>query len=360
MGWLSVFDRHTGVVRLGDGGPPEAGRGSELLMTRGSIAIEFQLRDCTRPVPLFSFQQAGDWPISFSLQSVPDGGVVVVLDHYGAMSHHVFNVSQTGRTTVLRLVLAWDSLAADGRVSIEHLDNGAVSLATIANPKPWRIGDVLALTAPAARNLIAPEISLIAVSDEMEPIGPVPGLASTTLVETADGPRLISQVQRGDLVRNTAGDWVPVLDRLDRDMPNFGAYAAVTLRAPYLGLARNITCAARQNLLLTGAETLYLVGTSSAFVSAQDLPQSHFLARSSEQPVLCRYSQLLLPEGEPFAVAGIVVASLNFAQLRNEPAHLAASVAAGGRKQRVSQHKTTSFPMLGRFDALSLTESRVA
>ena len=106
MGWLGINDLEQGCLDLS--GLSQAQRdegGGDALMLRGTLVLEMSIPDSRRPEPLLLFSQGGDWPIDLRIQAVPGGGVSLVLQHSGSLSHATLNPSGAGRAGQVNLCL---------------------------------------------------------------------------------------------------------------------------------------------------------------------------------------------------------------------------------------------------------------
>lgn len=332
------------------------------LMTRGSIVIETRLPPLDRPRALLMYDQGGWIPLHISLQALPGGGLVFVLDQDGEMLHGAINATDTGRTDLLRVTYSWDAPARWGRLALERPDDHVIQVIDVPNPKPLPVSDIRAIAGGAGPVRISDDVLFVAVSTEIEPIGPMPTLAADTPVATPFGPKPAGEIQRGDLVRTGMGQDVPVLQRIDRIVPAVGAFQSVELRAPYFDLTRDIRMAASQRVVIRGSVVEYMFGTEAVLVPAAHLIGGHAarIAPPSGPAPLVRYVQLLLPRNEALLAAGTLVESLYVGRIRRKPEHLAASLLAGYDRSRLPEHARPVHRVLPPFEAAVLTETRAA
>ena len=363
MAWIALshqngcqFDRHG----LSPGSDGLALIHDDALMVRGSLVIETRLLDTRRPEPLLLFAQGGDWPIKLELRAVPGGGVNLVLEQAGSVLHHTLNQTDTGRADLLRLTYSWDSPRQWGRLALERVEDDQVQMVDLRAPRPWRLADLQTLLMPGPFRYTAPEVQFIALSDQIEPVGPMPTLDPETPIATPDGYRALSDLQRGDLVLTGEGRSVPVLQVLRRQVPTCGSFRPIQLRAPYFGLQRDITVAPAQRLVLSGSEVEYLFGHQSVLVPARHLTGTHTAFQSSTAHPVSTYLQLLLPDHDAPLAAGAVVESMFIGRLRRNRAKLAASLLGGIGAQGLPEHGQSKYPVLKAFDATILAERRVA
>ena len=339
--------------------PPLIGPREDDLLTRGSLVIETSLPITSRPRSLVFYERGGDWPFHLSLQAIPGGGLILILYQGDSVLHKALNPSEMGRLDVLRLTYSWDAPARWGRLAVEQNDQDTLFVADVPRPCPLRAGDVRALFKPGEHRFVSPDVIYLALSNEIEAVGPMPTLLPSTPIATPDGYRPISKLQRGDVVLTADMEIVPVLHKITRTMVARGTAKPLHLRAPYFGLQQDILTAPDQRLLLSGSEVEYLFGHEAVLT-----PVRHLAGGPSVLPADCgltvTYQQLLLPEHEPILAAGTVAESLYIGRLRRKPQHLAASLLGRLDRHGLPDHGRSKFPILRAFDARILAERRVA
>jgi hypothetical protein len=361
MSWLGITDLQKGRSDLsGLIQALQAEGGGDALMLRGTLVIEMLIPDSRKPEPLLLFSQGGDWPIDLRLQAVPGGGVSLVLQQANSLSHATLNPSGSGRTGQVRLTYAWDSLAGLARLALERADRDRVQIAMLPPPRPWRYQDLKTLVACGPLCQTSKALSYLALSDRLEPVGPMPGLDPETPVATPGGYRPVANLQRGDLVLSETGDSLPVLHVLHREVPALGIFRPVTLRAPYFGLQQSIQISAAQRIVLGGSEVEYMFGQPAVLVPARHLLGSAMATAGETRGLTTRYTQLVLPDHAPLLGAGSVLESLYLGSLRRDATRLAASQLAGLDRATLPEHGSPKYPVLGAFDAAVLAEQRVA
>ncbi len=361
MSWLGITDLEQGRSDLS--GLLQAQRaegGGDALMLRGTLVIEMSIPDNRRPEPLLQFTQGGDWPIDLQLQAVPGGGVSLVLQHSGSLSHAVLNPSGSGRTGQVRLTYAWDSLVGYARLALERADSDRVQIALMPPPHPWRYQDLKTLVSPGPLRFTSTALTYLAVSDALEPVGPTPGLDPATQVATPQGYRLVETLKRGDLVLSETGSSLPVLHVLHREVPALGIFRPVALRAPFFGLQQSIQVSASQRVVLSGSEVEYLFGRPAVLVPARHLLGTSVATPGQARGMTTRYTQLVLPDHAPLLAAGAVLESLYLGSLRRDATRLKASQLANVDRSTLPEHGPPRYPVLGAFDAAVLAERRVA
>ncbi len=365
MTWVGLRDQQSGVfASTGLGHAPDArplvATGRDALMPRGSIVVETRISPGRRPQPLIRFdRQHGGWPMHLSLQAIPGGGITLVLNQAGAISHASLNKPQTGRLDTLRISYCWDAPARIGWLTVERTDSHRFLIAPIASPRPLRVSDARALIRGAGECYVSPDVVYVAISTEVEPVGPMPSLAPDTPVATPHAYVPAGSLRRGDTVLTAAGEAVPILHSFTRTVPARGHFRPVRMRAPYFGLQQDIVVAPFQRLVISGSVVDYMFGTEAVLVNA-----CHLIGGTSAVPADCgpvvTYTQLLLPGHEALMAAGSAIESLYVGRLRRDRQALGASILSGLDRAHLPEHGESVYPVLRAFDALVLAEQRAA
>ncbi|MHA6264194.1 Hint domain-containing protein [Arenibacterium sp. CAU 1754] len=361
MSWFAVSDHDENWFTAPDD-PADPGTrvtDPDALMTRGTIVIEMRLPVLIRPKMLFFYNQGGDWPLLVSVQALPSGGLTLILDQGGDVTHRLFSCSEGGRSDSLRLTYCWDAPSRRARLTLERPGHAKFDILPIDNPKPFRLRDLVAMMQPGENRFFAPEVIYMACSSGIEPVGPVPSLAPETPIATPYGYRAAGDLRRGDIVITPEGEGVPVLCNLARTVPALGSFAPVCLRAPYFGLKQDITVARTQRLVLRGSEVEYLFGREAVLLQAAHVSDGASYAPERKTRFI-RYCQLLLPNHEAMDTAGTAAESFYIGRLRRKPDRLRASILAHLERSRLPEHGHSMYPMLKAFEANVLGEHRVA
>ena len=363
--WIALSDPNgsrfcPAGLASGPGAPAVVDTGPDALMPRGSIMIETRLPPINRPRPLLTYDRGGHIPMHLSLQALPGGGLVFVLDQDGEMLHGSISAAETGRTDILRVTYSWDAPARWGRLSLERPEDNVVQMVEVARPKPLPVSDIRALAGGLGLAPVAPEVLFVAVSTGIEPVGPMPSLTPATPVATPGGYRAAGDLQRGDLVRSARGQDVPVLSRIERVVPAAGSFRPLTLRAPYFDLLKDIDVASFQRVVLRGSVVEYMFGTEAVLVPAAHLTGVKSASAVTGAPSLVRYVQLLLPGNEALVAAGTCLESLYIGRIRRRAERLEASLLADYDRSRLPEHARPVHRVLPPYEAAVLAETRAA
>lgn len=365
MGWIGISDQTEGRFALcGLGGAAPATADAALLddcalMPRGTLMIETRLSSEGRPQTLLSFSRSHPWSGSFSVQALPDGGIVLIETQAGDVRHATLPYQPDDRTDTLRLTYCWDAPAKWGRLSLERPENDRVHAISLPPPHPMPLADMHTIITDPRQRQLDPDVIFIAISDQIEPIGPMPGLSANVPVCTPTGFVAASELKRGDCVDTDDGQIVPVLQNVSRSVPAFGSFRPVRLRAPYFGLRRDIVVAPQQRLVIRGSEVEYLFGSEAVLVPARHLVNG-FSALYADSPDVVTYHHLLLPGHEAIIAAGASTESLYVGRLRRNPDLFGASILSGCDRARLPEHPKPLWPVLKPFEAITLALNRAA
>lgn len=336
-----------------------AGGQRDLLMSRGTIMIETRLSPESRPQTLLSYSRRHPWVGSISFRAVPGGGIILIMSQGENVFHTVLQHKHDARADVLRVTFSWDSENRYGRIAVERPESDSVVMQTTPPPPPLMLEDLYTLTRRPQLCEVDRDVIFFAVSDRIEPIGPMPLVTGQAPVLTPEGYRKLSDLRTGDTVRSFQGDIVPVLARVSRRVPALGSFQPVRLRAPYFGLRRDIVVAPNQRLVIGGSEVEYIFGREAVLVPAQSLVNG-FAAVLETGHMQVRYHDLLLPNHEPFVAAGTAIESLYIGRLRRRKPHLSQTLLRDCPPGLLPEHARTGLKVLRPFEAITLAEARAA
>ena len=361
MGWIGIADHEGGRFNPaglagGDGTAP-----APLTDTapQGTLMIETYLSPEGQPQTLLGFTRAGPLGGVLSVQVLPSGGIVLIDELGGDVRHTALTHDLDGRSEQVRVSYAWDSAAGTGRLALEHLSSGRIRTALVPPPHPIAMEDLRMLTRYPASRVMDRDVGFIAVSDRIEPIGPMPALTANVPIATPHGDVPAGQLRRGDTVLTSDGDIVPILRTLRQTVPARGTLRPVRLRAPYFGLTRDIAVAPHQRLVIGGSEVEYMFGTEAALVPARHLVNGAS-AHHGVGPDIVTYHGLLLPDNQAVLASGCPVESLYIGRLRRDKQALAASVLGPEGAARLPEHARPIWPVLKPFEARTLAIQRAA
>jgi hypothetical protein len=359
MGWIGIAGPTDG--RFAEKG--FAGSGQSLcpgpLLARGTILLETRLSPEARPQTLLAFGGSAPWHDIFALRSLPGGGFAVIEGQGDALTHAAAPLTLDGRTEVVRLSYAWDAPRRWGCLAVERPGKGQTTRVPVADPHPLPLATLRGALTDTRQRETAGDVTFFAVSTEVEPVGPLPGLTDPIPVTTTEGPKPAARLRRGDTVLTDRGEWVPVLRTAERTVPACGSFRPVRLRAPYFGLERDIVISPQQRVVVTGTDVEYLFGREAVLVPAGHLANG-IAAVQAQGPDLVTYRDVLLPEHAAVMAAGCPVESLYIGRLRRRPEDLAQSVLSSCDRNRLPEHATTAYPVLRPYEAVTLAMCHAA
>jgi hypothetical protein len=279
--------------------------------------------------------------------------------HGTTQTNHAIERTDAVRCDVLRVTYAWDAPARWGRLTLEQPEETRVITLAVENPVPLSLADIRMLMLGGTGQCFAPAMIFAALSDQIEPVGPMPTLLPQTPIATPWGYTPADKLQRGDTVSTRDHGVVPVVHRVTRTVPACGSYQPLRLRAPYFGLADDIIVAPEQRILIDGPEVEYLFGQEAVLVPARHLVNG-FTALPEPCGPLVTYTQLLLPHHETMLVAGGELESLYIGRIRRNADALDNSLLRGRDRAGLPEHGQPCYQVLRQFEAIHLARRRAA
>lgn len=346
MGWIAVSGGGTEWVH------PDWTKGATSgLLPRGTLLVETGPGGTSRPELLLVINRRDPWPANLSLTLLPGQGLALAMSQGPEVFQCVLPFEVDRREDALRITFAWDSPARRGRIAVERTDGTVLAWQATDAPPPLTGGDVTALRDAGT--------GIRALSDEIEPLGPLPSLGAETAVETPQGPRRVADLRCGDTVFARGGEVVPVLAQVARRLPALGACRPVRLQAPYFGLTQDLVVAPGQRLVVSGVDVEYLFGCEAVLIPASALVGRRAALWDDTAP-LVTWHQILLPGHEPMMAAGAGIESLYVGRLRRNRALLQHTMLADVPGGLLPEHGGTALKVLEPFEAVTLAQSRAA
>ncbi|MCX7558140.1 Hint domain-containing protein [Sulfitobacter sp. F26204] len=364
MTWLALCDHDDRRLSLRGLGTdkkesPQLEDTPATLLTRGSIMFETRLSADGRPQVLFGYKTTFPAMRSLTFQAIPGGGIAMVQVQNGDISHAAIKHAEAGRTDVVRITYSWDSTLNWGRMTLEKPEETEVTSVYIDNPRALSLEDIRDLMLGRSDQTFASDMIFAALSDQIEPIGPMPTLLPGTPLATPWGYKDANKLQRGDTVITREAGIVPVLQHVGRTVPARGSFCPIRLRAPYFGLQQDIIVAPDQRLIIDGPEVEYLFSQEAVLVPARHLVNG-FAALTEPCGPMITYSQLLLPRHETLLAAGTSVESLYIGRIRRNNQHLQSSLLHSFDRALLPEHPRPAHHVLRWFDAIHLARRRAA
>ncbi len=364
MAWIALADHAEARFSksgLGcDAGTASTARlGDDGLLARGSVMIETLLASDGRPLSLFNYQGGFPWQFGLSLQALPGGGVALVTGLGNDRLHAAATLEGVTAGALLRVTYSWDAPARWARLALEHIGTGHIAMTDLRAPMPMPLAELRHMISDPRSRDMDRHVRFLAISTEIEPIGPMPTMTAHLPIATPNGQTEVSKLRRGDVVRGRSGAGVPVLQTVRRVVPARGSFRPIRLRAPYFGLRRDILVAPEQRLVLSGSDVEYMFDRPCVLVPARHLVNdvSAFYANSA---TTITYHDIILPGCEAVRAAGADLETMFIGRIRRKPVMLNASLLAEFDRNLLPEHALSTYPVLRPFEAITLAENRAA
>jgi hypothetical protein len=364
MTWLALTDHHDrrfaprglGIDKKTD---PQIDTKASALLSRGTIMFETRLSADGRPQVLFGYKTTFPVLRSLTFQAIPGGGIAMVQVQGNAITHAAIEHSKAGRTDVVRITYSWDSAARWGRMTLEKPEDTTMVSVNVERPMPLSVDDIRDLMLGRGDQTFAQDMVFAALSDQVEPIGPMPSLLADTPLATPWGYKPISTLKRGDTVHTNGAGVVPILQTLTRTVPARGSYRPIRLRAPYFGLQRDIIVSPDQRLFIDGPEVEYLFNQEAVLVPARHLVNGSAALWETSGPMIS-YSQVLLPEHETLLAAGTPLESTYIGRIRRDAQQVKSTMLRKFDINNLPEHRQPAHQVLRSYDAIHLASRRAA
>ncbi|MBR9762116.1 MAG: hypothetical protein GYB53_00890 [Rhodobacteraceae bacterium] len=363
MGWVAISGPGAGAMAARGAAPAGSllrAAGPAELAGRGTLLIEAELGAVDALTALVDIPVRHPVSGRLSLWLGPEGLLTLELVRGGRQRRATLTLPTRDRAEVLRFVFSWDCGTGGARLVVERPErDGAPLAAALADPVALPLEGLSRAVLQPTPEILDARVDFIALSDSIEPIGPMPGLAGGTCVDTPEGRRAVEDLRRGDLVLIRGEGAVPVLAAVRRSLPARGLFRPVQLFAPHHGLSRDVVVGAGQRLVTSGEEVRRLFRAESVLVAAR-----HMIAEGSgiyaDSGPLVTLHQLLLPDQQVLGICGAEMESLHVGRLRRSAALVEASLLAGYQRSRLPQQEGHALPVLRDYEARMLASHRAA
>ena len=329
--------------------------GSPGLQARGSLLIELRSALPSRATKLYQSANESSRPGDLSIHTDGAGQILAQVETDHAPVRAEIPLVGIDASRNLRIQVSWDAGTADLWV-------GAPSLDFIVRHAPLAVApriDLDALTAWIDETPASCDIAFAALSDDVQPVGPMPGLAAGTLVTTPSGPVPIETLARGDIVIADQSDGttttVPVLEAVRCTLPARGTFQPVRLFAPSFGLRSDLILNANQVLSLSGPDVEYLFSQERVLALAGHLvsPRTGRIVTSGDTVV---WHHLLLPGNSNLKVGNCSIVALRAGRLRRHPIAHAHSLLADLQRRDLPHPTAVSQQVLSEFETRTLLD----
>ncbi|MBU2983075.1 Hint domain-containing protein [Lentibacter algarum] len=360
MSWLAIAgsdEQHYALRGLEPKSAAHLQQGAPLL--KGSLVIETSISAEGRPQNLLAHRVSSPEKRIISFHAIPGGGIILVLQSGGQTTHAVVDLDSSERTDLLRITYSWDMRKNWGRLALERPETGWSSTTAISHPQPLWTDDIRSMTLAPHLVQIDSDVEFFAISDQVEPLGPMPSLSASIPVLSQGRYKPVAKIKPRDVVQTVEHGAVSVLGALARTVPARGSFRPVQLRAPYFGLQRDIIVAPDQKLVISQPMVEYMFGCESVLVRARHLVNGTS-AIWADSGLIKTYHQLILPAHETLYAAGAALESLFLGRLRRKPEQHAETLLAPVSRSQLPEHMRSVHPVLRPFEAITLVEQCAA
>ncbi len=351
MSWVALIDQNSRLRH--------AGFHEDQELRRGTLMFETTVAPHGTPQTLIAAQSPRADQGELSVQAFPGGGIHFLLQSHGDILHTAISHDAEDQSDVLRISYSWDLANRFGAISIERPGTLKLFRRIIEPAMPISAQIIKSLLSTSGQSLLDPAVKFIALSNEVEPVGPMPSICASSPVQTPYGQRPAGELQRGDLVMTLSGTTVPVLQTLRRTVPARGAFRPVKLRAPYFGLQQDIVVTPEAHLVVGGSQVEYLFGSEGVLVPVKHLTSAASATFISGRQMM-EYVQLLLPDHEAIFVGGTALESLNIGRLRRKKDMVPHTMLGKFDPATLPEHSKSAYPVLKQFEAVTLAQLRAA
>lgn len=334
MTWIALTDLSQPVFNIRGIGVPADRPGArppvsahEILPT-GTLMFELRAQqEGSGPWRYLDFQNSRDWPRKITGEIAADGRLSMTFQQGVAFSSAEIALPPAPREGHLRVSYSWDAPRRLARLTVEFLNDGRIFQAQSANPVPLPVHDVRALIRNGRATRLDPSLSYIAISSKVEPVGLGRGIKGDTPIETTQGPVAVERLRLGDMVVTAGAGSQPVRWIVKRTVPALGCFRPIRLRAPFLGLGRDVVVAPEHRVRLDLTDTEYTIDNEEVLVPAAMLANGKH-ARGDTRHRLVDYYQILLDVHDCLLHDGLWAESLFLGTLAHQPEIIASTALA--------------------------------
>ncbi|PIE16213.1 MAG: hypothetical protein CSA68_03470 [Rhodobacterales bacterium] len=324
-------------------------------LTSGSLILEVSMGptfSARQPLLRYRHPRAG---CHFAVWMDEYGAARVELRSGAARFRLSVGAEQAALPQQLRLTFSWQAPGGQGvntaLLSVENLGRGTLHQAESDTALPLPVPVVDALLAENTIHHIAPVVSLVALSDQIEPVGFIPSIAAGAPVETVNGPVPIEQLKPGDRVLTVDHGPQPLRWVCARTVPMMGLFRPLRLRAPYFGLSRDILVAPEQRILFENDAVEYLCGQDSMLAEVRDIENNISVLQEPATAAGIRLYQLLFDQHEIITVAGCRLESLFIGDIADHPGLRHSTLLSVLPQENIPRHTHLARPLLRSYEA---------
>ncbi len=361
MGWIGLRQDNAGTFRPGglDAVLPPQPTDPDAVLPRGTLACEFVYLPARTRTNIIRFSARIPWASSLSVCVDPDGTAHLFVAQHGAAQAISLRTTlgQTPQTAIA--TFGWDAPARRAVFSVYLPETGALHLTDMTPPPPLSHRDAGRMVTDPGCCATDPAVVWLALSDQIEPIGPTAGFGATAVLDTPEGPRPIHRLEPGQRVMTADGGTAQIRWAGWQDLPARGCHTPLLIRAPYFGLTADLLVAPSQRLRLKGSEVEYLFGEEEVSAAAAHLFDGRAIVRAPAMQTV-RYHQIVLDRPAILLVSGAAMEAFDIGALQADPDLLPYSLLAAMPRELLPRAGRSPLPMLRAFEAVTLAATRAA
>ena len=354
MGWIAIngFSGHRALAK--NTTPKNAGS----LLCVGSFVCEFQPTKTT-PMHLVNYRSLDRWTRRFSVYRNADGSFSLDCQQGPDKMYAQLSGFGANCTDLTRITLTWDALAATGKLTAENLKTGNIQQVPVSMPVALPLNDAIGMVKLGGETKIDASVRLLALADDIVPIGPSAAISACALVMTPTGNRKIEDLVTGDMVITKAKGALPIQHVFNQTVPAFGYGCPIILRAPFFGLSQDVIIASNQRMLISSIETEYDFGNENMLMEAGELVGLPGAAYHGG-PDQIEYHHILLDSHECIKVCGAWTESLYIGRMVSVPSIANSSILSEIPFSTLPTHKKRARPVLQDYERRALFGALIA
>jgi len=334
--------------------------------TRGTIRLERLCDPVTAPENVVRMSMRDPVPFLFTIRVDPDGTVALMMRRGDADLLVTLDLPGCPAGSRMTIQYGWDLEARLGYLWAEIPSIGEYRIRPIPSSLGLSMTELRRLVTRPETCRISDEVIYLATAEGLAPVGPVPGLDGSGLVETPDGRlKPLSSIVRGCEIMAADGRPAQVRWAGSTEMPAGGGIAPFRLNTPYHGARTPLVLAGTARLRLRGVAVEYLFGEQEVAVQVRHLKDNVAIvpARPSHDLLadpLIRYHQLVLDRPVPIRLSGVVVETLDCSQMIADPELHFRSVLTSLPPEILSPEMAVRCKLLRVYEAQSLRQMQAA
>ncbi len=358
MTWIGLRDTHEAVFSpQGLDQNPVAAYDPDQVLACGTIQLECTYDRGHGRTILAGFATQTPWISELAIGFEENGQVFFAQRQGHVLCQAVLPNDLISPAHRLILTYSWNGPARRGSLSLHDTDRNLIWQADVANPIPLTLRDVDLLISPSNALPLGADVAWIGVSDQIEPIGPMPSMDGRIRLSTTEGHIALQDLRPGQVVHTADGDiaqirWAGYADVIAR-----GRFAPITMRAPYHGLHKHVIVGPEQRVRLTGSEVEYLFGEEEVSACASHLRDGRSVIPAPQMYVM-RYYQVVLDRQTAMDAEGAPLESLDASAILADGGLLPHSILRDVPREVLPKHTASETALLERFEAMTVAHSR--